>query len=79
VARHSCGSVEDGGKLPSIRRNSDLSDFVHFTAGTFEAWVCAACGFTEYYAKDINEALSVLARIPSSGVSCFDGDQTPYR
>jgi predicted nucleic-acid-binding Zn-ribbon protein len=26
------------------------------TVGTFEAWVCASCGLTEWYAKNVGEA-----------------------
>ncbi len=26
------------------------------TVGTFEAWICASCGLTEWYAKDVGEA-----------------------
>jgi len=34
-------------------------------AGRFEAWVCAACGFTEWYATRLNE-LAVLADATSA-------------
>lgn len=41
----------------------------HLSAvGTFETWICAACGFTEWYAQDAAELLDRLARIPGSGV-----------
>jgi predicted nucleic-acid-binding Zn-ribbon protein len=30
-------------------------------AGTFEAWVCAQCGFTEWYARNANKMLEHLA------------------
>lgn len=52
------------------------------SAGTFEAWVCTLCGFTEFYARDANEALTALARVPNeSGVHYIDGDvrKGPYR
>jgi predicted nucleic-acid-binding Zn-ribbon protein len=34
------------------------------TVGTFEAWICASCGLTEWYAKDVGEA---FARILALG------------
>jgi predicted nucleic-acid-binding Zn-ribbon protein len=33
-----------------------------YEAGTFEAWVCSQCGFTEWYAKHANEVLGEMAR-----------------
>jgi hypothetical protein len=54
-----------------------------FQAGTFEQWICSACGFTEWYAKEmtvVNQALATLATVHDSGVTFFDGDQPmPYR
>jgi predicted nucleic-acid-binding Zn-ribbon protein len=32
-----------------------------YEAGRLEAWVCAQCGFTEWYARDANEVLEELA------------------
>jgi predicted nucleic-acid-binding Zn-ribbon protein len=46
-------------------------------AGRFEAWVCADCGFTEWYAKNANEALAQMAAIPNCGVRLID--TTPQR
>lgn len=41
----------------------------HLSAvGTYETWICAGCGFTEWYAQDAAELLDRLARIPGSGV-----------
>ncbi|WP_437905595.1 hypothetical protein WME95_46185 [Sorangium sp. So ce327] len=50
-------------------------------AGTFETWICALCGFTEWYARDANEALAKLASQPGSRVHYLDGGAvgTPYR
>ncbi len=45
--------------------------------GTFEAWICAHCGFTEWYAKDANAVLTELARLPNGGVRWLD--TTPQR
>jgi predicted nucleic-acid-binding Zn-ribbon protein len=41
-------------------------------AGRFEAWVCAECGFTEWYAKEANAELARLAAFPYSGVRLID-------
>ncbi|WP_426512681.1 hypothetical protein ACPPVO_19820 [Dactylosporangium sp. McL0621] len=46
-------------------------------AGRFEAWVCTACGYTEWYAHEVNETLARLARNPRSGVRHHDADAPP--
>lgn len=41
--------------------------------GTFEAWICCSCGFTEWYAKDINGKLATLSQFPETGVVFYNG------
>ena len=41
-------------------------------ASTVQAWVCAACGFVEWYARDPAE-LAALARHPDGGVRVVGG------
>lgn len=50
-------------------------------AGFFEAWVCAGCGFTEWYAIQANDQLAAIAAIPYSGVRLIDtsGQRGPFR
>ncbi|WP_437755344.1 hypothetical protein [Sorangium sp. So ce1389] len=50
-------------------------------AGSFETWICALCGFTEWYARDANQALAQLASQPGARVHYLDGGPagTPYR
>ncbi|WP_437926972.1 hypothetical protein WMF37_49415 [Sorangium sp. So ce291] len=50
-------------------------------AGFFEAWICALCGFTEWYARDANQALARLASHVRPRVHYIDGEAagTPYR
>jgi len=50
-------------------------------AGYFEAWVCAACGFTEWYALQAYADLARMAQRPDSGVVFLDGEvpASPYR
>ncbi len=50
-------------------------------AGFFETWICALCGFTEWYARDANQTLAQLASQPGSKVHYIDGESagTPYR
>lgn len=31
--------------------------------GRFEAWICASCGFTEWYAKNVTAAFEHLVRL----------------
>lgn len=50
-------------------------------AGFFEAYVCAACGFTEWYAVLANPDLATMAQDPNSGVRLIDtsGQRGPFR
>jgi predicted nucleic-acid-binding Zn-ribbon protein len=51
-------------------------------AGRLEAWLCAQCGFVEYYAKDVTTSLEALAKRSTSGVRYLDGSPdagTPFR
>ncbi|WP_432988882.1 hypothetical protein [Dactylosporangium sp. CA-233914] len=43
-------------------------------AGHFEAWICTACGYTEWYALEVNEVLARLSQNPRSGVLYYDAD-----
>jgi predicted nucleic-acid-binding Zn-ribbon protein len=68
-------------RLPTGRGGVFASDSEQVSAGLFEAWVCAACGFTEWYARHANEALARMAQHPESGVVFLDGEgpASPYR
>jgi predicted nucleic-acid-binding Zn-ribbon protein len=33
--------------------------------GTFESWICAACGYTEFYAKDLHDLERFAAEQPN--------------
>jgi predicted nucleic-acid-binding Zn-ribbon protein len=44
-------------------------------AGTFEAWVCGKCGFTEWYAKKIKRLIDLAAH--SAAVRVIDHDPDP--
>lgn len=47
--------------------------------GTFEIWVCSACGLTEWYARDATAALERLADM-GMGVRIVERrDPGPYR
>lgn len=49
-------------------------------AGFFETWICAICGFTEWYARDANQALAQLMSEPGARVHYIDAAAgTPYR
>ena len=54
---------------------------LRMSAGTFEAWICVQCGFTEWYAKNANEKLAELAQLPDSGVRLLDtgAPRGPFR
>jgi predicted nucleic-acid-binding Zn-ribbon protein len=62
--------------VPYAARDLGLTD-EHGTryrthAGSFEAWVCSHCGFTEWYARDPKGALETLARV-GAGVRIVEG------
>lgn len=71
------------GHVPTGRTRgfSDELEMERLDAGFFEAWVCSACGFTEWYARESNEVLARLAQHADTGVVYLDGgDPTgPYR
>ena len=46
-------------------------------AGFLEVWICAVCGFSEWYARDCNSGLAEMAALPNSGVRFVD--TTPQR
>jgi hypothetical protein len=41
--------------------------------GSFESWSCAACGFTELYAKDLGDVDALAAQYPAD-VRIVDGN-----
>ncbi|MER7279073.1 hypothetical protein ABT369_32005 [Dactylosporangium sp. NPDC000244] len=41
-------------------------------AGRFEVWICTACGYTEWYAFEVNDALARISQNPHSGVFYHD-------
>ena len=46
-------------------------------AGRFEMWICVACGYTEWYAHEVNDMLAWLSRNPKAGVRYYDADAAP--
>ena len=61
--------------------DGSVSETTHTKVGYFEAWICSQCGFTEWYARDVNERLAALSRVPGTGVQFYNGpaDSGPYR
>jgi len=41
--------------------------------GSYETWICAACGYTEWYARDPEQLMGRLAVTPGSGVRLVGG------
>ncbi|GAA3217766.1 hypothetical protein ACFO1B_46125 [Dactylosporangium siamense] len=62
VTRSSSGAANSGGSGRRVE------------SGRFEVWICAACGYTEWYAHEVNEALAWLTQHPHSGVRYYDAD-----
>ena len=46
--------------------------------GTHALYVCAGCGFEEWYAEHFQELLETLLDVPESGVRVIDAT-SPYR
>ncbi|MBK7400817.1 MAG: hypothetical protein IPJ34_32335 [Myxococcales bacterium] len=47
--------------------------------GSFEAWVCSKCGYTEWYARDAVTALDWYVARKGPGVRVVDREGEPYR
>lgn len=48
--------------------------------GTYETWICAGCGFTEWYAHDPEHLLEKLSKMRGSGVRVIESKAAdPYR
>jgi len=47
--------------------------------GTFEAWICSACGLTEWYAMNAAQALEHLARLDNDVRVVEATAEAPYR
>jgi len=48
--------------------------------GTYETWICAGCGFTEWYAQDPEHLLEKVSKMRGSGVRVVDSAASaPYR
>ena len=48
--------------------------------GVLQAWICASCGYTEYYSSAPKNRLELLSRIPGSGIRVVTAqDKAPFR
>lgn len=49
--------------------------------GTFEVWICEHCGFTEWYAQNVNDQLAQLAADPRNRIRRAKGNASggPFR
>jgi predicted nucleic-acid-binding Zn-ribbon protein len=65
------GTDETGGSRGSAFRTE---------VGQYETWICAGCGYTEWYAKDPEHLLEKLSKTPATGVRVVDSTANgPYR
>jgi predicted nucleic-acid-binding Zn-ribbon protein len=66
-------------RLPVLTRGGDggqdrrIARGARREAGHFTAWICSSCGYTEWYAEDVNEVLHEFVRYDGSGVRLHDG------
>jgi predicted nucleic-acid-binding Zn-ribbon protein len=48
--------------------------------GTYETWICAACGYTEWYAEDREGLLERLSQMANGSVRVVEsGAVSPFR
>jgi len=47
--------------------------------GRYETWICAGCGYTEWYAKDYKALLEKLAQTNDGVRVATPGAASPYR
>ena len=85
------GSNNSIASFPVIVRNGSggfVERFVdsrleRYEVGTFELWICASCGYAEWYVSGgaaLAEQLTRLAANPEhTGVTLHDPDDSPYR
>lgn len=66
--------------IPAIGFNAGLFSEAK-TLGSFESWICAACGYTEFYAKDLGDVDELAAQHPADVRIVDSTDQTkgPFR
>lgn len=74
-------NAESGNAIVAMSVTSVAGTWTPIKAGTFEAWVCVQCGYTEWYAKNANEKLWELSNNPQAGVHFIDtsGSQGGFR
>jgi len=81
------GSTNDAAPLPvaAFMVPADKKGYFSFSTfvkvGTFEVWVCAQCGFTEWYAVDVNEKFDELAQRGDMDIRLVERDNSrgPFR
>jgi predicted nucleic-acid-binding Zn-ribbon protein len=59
---------------PSAKLGLEGHNDKRAAVGTFEAWVCTSCGYTEWYAKQFQQALWQYLQEHQTDVRLVDGD-----
>ena len=62
----------------NVRAAADASFSLYNGVGTFETYICKRCGFTEWYARGLDD----LKADPEAGVRLIDSSESeegPYR
>jgi len=80
-----CSNLTHPFRVTAVQLSTEETGGKHGTShrthvGTYETWICAACGYTEWYAVDKEGLLERLAKIRNSGVRLVRPPaKPPYR
>jgi predicted nucleic-acid-binding Zn-ribbon protein len=59
---------------------AEFGEMIRTPIGAYETWICAACGFTEWYAKDPERLMEKLSKRIGSGIRIVNMEPSePYR
>jgi ribosomal protein S27AE len=60
-------------KIPQKETGAREGSSFRSHVGRYETWICAQCGYTEWYAMDHEQLLERLSHVPGSGVRVVEG------
>ena len=68
---------DEDNNISTVPFCAGIVDGTKVQAGTMEAWLCEACGYVEYYAKNATKTLAALATQKHANVRYLDGSGAP--
>jgi predicted nucleic-acid-binding Zn-ribbon protein len=74
---------DEDGNMSTVPFCGGILDGTKVQVGRVEAWLCAACGYVEYYARDATKMLASMVAQKDANVRYIDGsgawDGGPFR